>query len=90
MKKAIFLALPAMLMMGLFTLTGCGDRVDKKVEVDSGLSAQDSLNAAKYAQPASDYPQRNTLSKTGTGPDSLHAITDSSSKRVDSVKKPRN
>ncbi|MCG7858327.1 hypothetical protein [Flavihumibacter sp.] len=90
MKKAIFLALPAMLMMGVFTLTGCGERADKKVEVNSGLSAQDSLNAAKYAQPASDYPQRNTLSKTGTGPDSLHTVTDSSSKSVDSVRKPRN
>ena len=76
--------------MGLTMQAGCGERADTKVEVDSGLNAQDSLNAAKYAQPASDYPQRNPLSKTGTGPDSLHTSMDSSSRSVDSVRKPRN
>ena len=90
MKKLTFPVITSILFMGLIIQSGCGETADKKVEVDSALSAQDSLNAAKYAQPASDYPQRNTLSKTGTGPDSLNNASDSLSKTADSLQKPRN
>ena len=62
----------------LVVALSCGQPADPPK--DSGLAPQDSLNAAKYAEPSSDFPQRKPLSTTGSGPDTLQASTDSTPK----------